>query len=104
MSRKVALIMDSYCPHGADISNFCEHIKLLTLPPGCNSIQYHIDVGIVEALKKRYRCHMLHKMISQLKSRKERRDSCSSAPAGMRGTTKDLDPHRLDLTHMVKDS
>lgn len=101
---KVALIMDNCCPHGADISDIREQIETLTLPPNCTNVHQLMDMCIIAAWKKRYLYHILRQIMSELESRQELRDNCSSVLAGMRGMTEGFDPHILDVTSMVKDS
>jgi hypothetical protein len=40
---KVLLIMDNCGPHGADISNLLQQVKMIPLPPNCTAVHQPMD-------------------------------------------------------------
>ena len=66
MKDKVLLIMDNCGPHGADISDPLEQVKMIPWPPNCTAVHQPMDQGIIQALKRKYRYKLLNKVIENV--------------------------------------
>lgn len=101
-SNKVAVIMDSRGPHGADVKDFSEQIEIFTLPSNCTRIYQPMDMRIVATWKKRYRYYILCQIMNDVESIQERKNKSTFVLAGMWGMNEGYAPYMLDVTLIVK--
>jgi len=54
-SKKVLLIMDNCGPHGTDLVDPHDQVKVVCLPPNCTSVFQPMDCVVIAMVKKNYR-------------------------------------------------
>jgi hypothetical protein len=68
---KVLLIMDNCGPHGANVSDPLQQVKMIPLSPNCTAVHQPMDQGIIQALKRKYRCKLLNRVIENMEQCEE---------------------------------
>lgn len=103
-SRPCVLLMDNCGPHGTDLKDSRNQVTIMTLPPNCTAIHQPMDLGIIAAWKVRYCWMLLRKIVLDIETRQQRRESNRALIAGMKGIDEGHDPHLLDVSKMVEES
>ena len=94
---KVLLIMDNCGPHGTDISDPLEQVKMIPLPPNCMAVHQPMDQGIIQALKRKYRYKLLNKVIENVEQRDAFLQILQRMLAGTAGLNEGKQAHLLDV-------
>ena len=103
-SKRVALVMDNYGPHGTDSIDSREQVTITTLPPNCTGRHQPMDLGIIGAWKVPYRRNMLCLIVADLEDRMQLREKSANKPAGTKSMAEGYDPHMLDVAELVMQS
>lgn len=85
--------MGSRCPHGFEVRDGRDRIKVHPLPPSCASIHQLMELGIIAQRKLLYRRYMLGEMIEAIENPKAQREQHRARPAGRKGLAEGHDPH-----------
>jgi hypothetical protein len=59
-AEKVLLIMDNCGPHGSEITDPHNQVKVVFLPPNVTSMYQPMDSRVIAMVKKNYRYRLLH--------------------------------------------
>ena len=95
--------MDNFAAHDKDVLAH-DRVDVYCLPPNCIAIHQPMDVGVIAALKARYRASLLARILEILPERQQLRECAKNLPKGMKGIAEGHDAHVLDAASILKDS
>lgn len=101
-SEPVALIMDHWGPHGADLFDYKQQVTIHTLPTNSASIHRPMGMGVIATFKLQYRRHLLSRIKANIKERRALREAAGTLREDMRGLNEGHDPHMLNVAQLVK--
>lgn len=100
-SEKVLVIMDNCGPHGADLVDNRDQVTIMTLPPNCTSLFQPMDMGVIAALKLKYKPRLLERISLLIDHRSALRQEARRLPASLKGLDEGHSPHMSDVCEMI---
>ena len=102
-NAKVLLIMDNCGPHGKELIDPLHQITVKFLPPNCTSVYQPMDCGVIAMLKKKYRYHLLGRMLEIFEDRQALREAATAAnmTRGSMGLEEGFAPHVRDVMEIL---
>jgi hypothetical protein len=104
--RRVLLLMDNALEHFEAFEH--DNIRIVFFPPNCTSLKQPCDMGIIAALKKRYKYLYLKDVLDFYKlndeAKNQKKDQGRKLRQGAAGVIYDNPTHVLDVVSYVKDA
>lgn len=103
-SRKVLLLLDNAGSHDEEsLKDPRGQVHVEFYPPNCTSVHQPMDMGIIAAVKVRYRHILLRRTADVLDTREELRELYKNRTSGTRGLSEGYQAHVLDALEILQD-
>ena len=93
--------MDNCGPHGADISDPMQQVKMIMLPPNCTAIHQPMDQGISTAINRSYHYKLLCKVLENIDNHAQLHQASQQMLPGIAGLNEGREAHLLDVMKIL---
>lgn len=102
-AEKVLLIMDNCGPHGSEITDPQNQVKVVFLPPNVTSMYQPMDSRVIAMVKKNYRYCLLRMILETFEERQVLHETAKRAKmgAGTMGLNEGHTPHLKDMMDIL---